>query len=153
VALGSASGLDRFCGEAGLSAKGSADRVAESKRDAYLFSARHAGATLRYSARAGATSTSEQSYGFLARERDALTTEVQYVNDNLRNRRPPRQPAGRVDGANRHRQNGPAGNAHQKYERYVALAREATRNGDPVEAENFYQHAEHYFRVMRERAA
>jgi hypothetical protein len=35
----------------------------------------------------------------------------------------------------------------------VALAREATLNGDPVEAENFYQHAEHYFRVMRERAA
>jgi hypothetical protein len=26
-------------------------------------------------------------------------------------------------------------------------------NGDIVEAENFYQHAEHYFRVMRERAA
>jgi hypothetical protein len=34
----------------------------------------------------------------------------------------------------------------------VALAREATLNGDPVEAENCYQHAEHYFRVMRERS-
>jgi hypothetical protein len=26
-------------------------------------------------------------------------------------------------------------------------------NGDIVEAENFYQHAEHYFRMMRGRAA
>jgi hypothetical protein len=35
----------------------------------------------------------------------------------------------------------------------VALAREAMLNGDHIEAENFYQHAEHFFRVMRERAA
>ncbi len=38
-----------------------------------------------------------------------------------------------------------------KLERYLALAREATLAGDPIEAENWYQHAEHYFRVMRER--
>ena len=44
-----------------------------------------------------------------------------------------------------------AGNAHRNYERYMALAREATSNGDIVEAENCYQHAEHYFRVTRER--
>jgi hypothetical protein len=59
----------------------------------------------------------------------------------------------RQNGGARQRQNGTAGNAHQKYERYVALAREATRNGDSVEAENLYQHAEHYFRVMRDRVA
>jgi hypothetical protein len=53
----------------------------------------------------------------------------------------------------RQRPNGSVGNAHQKYERYVALAREASSNGDTVEAENYYQHAEHYFRVMSERAA
>ena len=39
------------------------------------------------------------------------------------------------------------GSAHQIFERYVALAREST-SGDPVAAENLYQHAEHYFRVM-----
>jgi hypothetical protein len=33
----------------------------------------------------------------------------------------------------------------------MALAREATLNGDIIEAENCYQHAEHYFRVTRER--
>jgi len=63
-------------------------------------------------------------------------------------RRPP--PAGRTNAANRQRQNGSAGNAHRNYERYLALAREATLNGDTIEAENFYQHAEHYFRVTRE---
>jgi hypothetical protein len=43
--------------------------------------------------------------------------------------------------------------AQRNYERYLALARDAALNGDTVEAENFYQHADHYFRVMRERAA
>ena len=40
------------------------------------------------------------------------------------------------------------GNAYQVFERYVALAREAAASGDPIAAENLYQHAEHYFRVM-----
>ena len=34
------------------------------------------------------------------------------------------------------------------FERYVALAREAAASGDRIAAENLYQHAEHYFRVM-----
>ena len=38
--------------------------------------------------------------------------------------------------------------SHQIFERYVALAREASTSGDRVAAENLYQHAEHYFRVM-----
>ncbi len=45
---------------------------------------------------------------------------------------------------------GSSGNAQRDYERYLAPAREATQNGDVIEAENWYQHAEHYFRVMRE---
>jgi hypothetical protein len=39
------------------------------------------------------------------------------------------------------------GSAHQIFERYVALAREAATAGDRVAAEDLYQHAEHYFRV------
>src|SRR6202048_3226111 len=75
------------------------------------------------------------------------------------------RPHGRNNGNNpyRHRQqiphrsqtldsNGPnvkiRGTPHQIFERYVALAREATTSGDRVAAENLYQHAEHYFRVM-----
>src|SRR4051812_6745946 len=40
------------------------------------------------------------------------------------------------------------GNAYRVFERYVALAREAAASGDRIAAENLYQHAEHYFRVM-----
>ena len=71
-------------------------------------------------------------------------------NGNARPQRR-RPPTGRTTAPNRQRQNGSAGNAHRNYERYLALAREATLAGDPIEAENWYQHAEHYFRVMRER--
>ena len=40
------------------------------------------------------------------------------------------------------------GNAYQVFERYIALAREAATSGDRIAAENLYQHAEHYFRIM-----
>ncbi|SRR5260221_6921955 len=42
------------------------------------------------------------------------------------------------------------GSAQQIFERYVALAREAAISGDRVAAENFHQHAEHYFRISKE---
>jgi len=40
------------------------------------------------------------------------------------------------------------GNAHQVLEKYLTLARDAASQGDRVSAENYYQHAEHYFRVI-----
>lgn len=40
------------------------------------------------------------------------------------------------------------GNAHQVLEKYLSLARDASAQGDRIAAENFYQHAEHYFRVI-----
>jgi len=43
------------------------------------------------------------------------------------------------------------GSAHQIFERYLALAREATASDDRIAAENFYQHAEHYFRINNAR--
>jgi Domain of unknown function (DUF4167) len=43
------------------------------------------------------------------------------------------------------------GSAYQIFERYLALAREATGSGDRIAAENFYQHAEHYFRINNAR--
>jgi hypothetical protein len=39
------------------------------------------------------------------------------------------------------------GSASQITERYLHLAREADRRADRVSSENYYQHAEHYFRV------
>ncbi len=42
------------------------------------------------------------------------------------------------------------GNAKASHDRYVVLARAAASAGDKVEAENLYQHAEHYCRLMRQ---
>jgi hypothetical protein len=66
-------------------------------------------------------------------------------------RRPQRKrpPNGRANAPGRSPNS--SGNAHRNYERYLALAREAALNGDTVEAENCYQHAEHYFRVINNR--
>jgi hypothetical protein len=36
------------------------------------------------------------------------------------------------------------------HERYTTLAKDAFHRGDTIEAENLNQHAEHYFRVIRE---
>ena len=41
------------------------------------------------------------------------------------------------------------GTANQIFDKYQALARDASSAGDRVKAENYLQHAEHYFRVMR----
>ena len=62
---------------------------------------------------------------------------------------------GRRNGSPRHQSfdsNGPSirirGNASQVYEKYIQLARDANSAGDRITAENMYQHAEHYFRLM-----
>jgi hypothetical protein len=39
-------------------------------------------------------------------------------------------------------------NARRNYDRYLALAQAEFQAGDKVAAENYYQHAEHYFRSM-----
>ncbi len=40
------------------------------------------------------------------------------------------------------------GTASHIAEKYVQLARDARGSGDPVASENYYQHAEHYFRLI-----
>jgi hypothetical protein len=39
-------------------------------------------------------------------------------------------------------------NARRNYDRYMALAQAELQAGDRVAAENYYQHAEHYFRLI-----
>ena len=39
-------------------------------------------------------------------------------------------------------------NAQRNYERYLALAQAEAQSGNLIGAENYYQHAEHYFRSM-----
>jgi hypothetical protein len=40
------------------------------------------------------------------------------------------------------------GTAAHVYEKYLQLARDANSSGDRVMAENYLQHAEHYFRIL-----
>jgi len=39
-------------------------------------------------------------------------------------------------------------NAQRNYERYLVLAHAEALTGDRITAENYFQHAEHYFRSM-----
>ena len=45
------------------------------------------------------------------------------------------------------------GSAAHVYEKYLQLARDANSSGDRVMAENYLQHAEHYYRIMAAAAA
>ena len=45
------------------------------------------------------------------------------------------------------------GQASHVYEKYLQLARDANSAGDRVTAENYLQHAEHYYRIMAATAA
>ena len=69
----------------------------------------------------------------------------------------------RSRGRNSNRRNGPSrnqtfdsngpsvrirGNAVQVHEKYLAMARDASSSGDRISAENFHQHAEHYYRIL-----
>jgi hypothetical protein len=41
------------------------------------------------------------------------------------------------------------GNAHQVFDKYQALAREAAAVGDRIQAEAYFQYADHYYRVIQ----
>ena len=45
------------------------------------------------------------------------------------------------------------GSATQVLEKYLAMARDATAAGDRIAAENYFQHAEHYYRILSATAA
>jgi Domain of unknown function (DUF4167) len=87
---------------------------------------------------------------------DINALDTRQRNFKPQRRRPPtggERGAASLNNHNRHGSNIPGrtgGNARRNYDRYIALAREAASKGDIIEAENFNQHAEHYFRVLRE---
>src|SRR6202035_4438989 len=68
-------------------------------------------------------------------------------NNNNNNNRRGQNPMTRV-----FESNGPdikiRGTASHVAEKYVQLGRDARSSGDPVGAEDYYQHAEHYFRLV-----
>jgi len=65
-----------------------------------------------------------------------------------------RQFAGRSQGPSNALRLEPQGSHNARsYDRYVALAQAELQAGDRVAAENYYQHAEHYFRMSSNREA
>ncbi len=68
-------------------------------------------------------------------------------SNNNNNNRKSQNPLTRV-----YESNGPdlkiRGTASHIAEKYIQLARDSQGSGDPVAAENYYQHAEHYFRMI-----
>src|SRR5664279_5026856 len=68
-------------------------------------------------------------------------------SNNNNNHRKSQNPLTRV-----YESNGPdvkiRGTASHIAEKYIQLARDSQSSGDPVAAENYYQHAEHYFRLI-----
>jgi uncharacterized protein DUF4167 len=59
--------------------------------------------------------------------------------------------SGRATSSSTRRRPDQGANPKARYAEYVELARAAALTGDAIETENYYQHAEHYFRMMRER--
>ena len=59
-------------------------------------------------------------------------------------------PGKRARPAERGRSAAVSGNPRTRFERYLTLARAAK---DAIEREGYYQHADHYFRLMNARAA
>ncbi|MBP6986247.1 MAG: DUF4167 domain-containing protein [Alphaproteobacteria bacterium] len=57
----------------------------------------------------------------------------------------------RHDGQRDNNRNNVRVNPREQHQKYLNMAREAISAGNHVQAEEFYQHAEHYYRVMNER--
>ena len=104
----------------------------------------------------GATTTAREPLLFGGLARAASSPHLQWVamknyqKSNVNNRRPGQTGGGRsqrwVSGAGPTPTSSP--DAQRNYERYLALARAEAQSGNTVAAENYYQHAEHYFRTM-----
>ena len=56
-----------------------------------------------------------------------------------------KKPGGYKNFNNRNR-----GNVSQQYSKYLKLAKEASRSGDRIQSEYFYQFTDHYYRLMVE---
>jgi hypothetical protein len=73
-------------------------------------------------------------------------------NNNNKNRMRGRNRRGHNPMTRVYESNGPdvkiRGTAHHIAEKYAQLARDAQSSGDPVAAEGYLQHAEHYFRLI-----
>jgi hypothetical protein len=86
-------------------------------------------------------------------ERHPSTAQLHRNSKHMANAKPRAAQSGRPGSAGfprsqaRNRQN-----ARGNYQHYLDLARTEALTGDRIAAENYFQHAEHYFRSMHENA-
>lgn len=70
---------------------------------------------------------------------------------NMMKRSKSRSPQGRLKSGHHNSDSKPkAANARQNLDKYLGLARESMAIGDRIAAEGYYQHAEHYLRIINE---
>jgi hypothetical protein len=83
---------------------------------------------------------------------------MQNGSETNMNIRQPRPASSLVAGPNRSKPNSTRAqsngkqNAQRRHAQYLELARVEARSGNTIGAENYYQHAEHYFRAMADSA-
>jgi len=130
----------------------SGQRSAEELRPAWIFGA---GAKRRIEAGEDAGGSEPPPIGVV--EQQAMRNGQQHHHNkrmrgrgnqhNNNNNRRNHNPLTRV-----YESNGPdvkiRGTANHVAEKYLQLARDAQSSGDPIAAENYFQHAEHYFRLI-----
>ena len=71
-------------------------------------------------------------------------------NRNFRNNGPNISNLGLKNNFQRMHSSGNNNNAPKLIEKYSNLAREALSNGDKILSENYYQHADHFLRILQE---
>jgi hypothetical protein len=102
--------------------------------------------------RIGRANPGEKSRLFKKHPKEDPMRPGQNNNKRMRGNRPSNNRRGPNPLTRSYESNGPdvkiRGNAHHIAEKYLQLARDAHTGGDPVAAENYLQHAEHYFRLI-----
>jgi len=61
-----------------------------------------------------------------------------------------RRPSFKKPGGYKNFNNRNRGNVSQQYNKYLKLAKEASRSGDRIQSEYYYQFTDHYYRIMVE---
>ena len=101
------------------------------------------------------------SFRIVVRATDLITTHQGNMNKGSKPQRPRTRGNGRGGRRNQShgRQSGNRtnagsearirGNAKQNLDKFLGLAKDAISSGDRVAAENYFQHADHYFRVVQ----
>jgi hypothetical protein len=107
----------------------------------------HNGFSNERRAASGAADGSNMKYTFGPKPKTAQMRPHKKTRASATARNSPPDRKNRPSGSIRPQPGDPQ-NAERNYQRYLALARAEALAGDRIAAENYFQHAEHYFRSM-----